>query len=54
MEVALLDIAGQLGRDFGLDKAFHDRYVAADLLAETGITVENIVSDILTTLEAKD
>lgn len=34
-------------QNYGLDKAFHDRYVASDLLAENGITVENIVKNIL-------
>ncbi|MDK2843984.1 MULTISPECIES: 1-deoxy-D-xylulose-5-phosphate synthase [Enterococcus] len=34
-------------QNYGLDKAFHDRYVASELLAENGITVENIVKNIL-------
>lgn len=34
-------------QNYGLDKAFHDRYVASELLAENGITVENIVQNIL-------
>lgn len=53
-------VASYLGKttlkvlNYGLDKAFHDRYVAADLLAATGITVEKIVSEILTTVATKD
>nr|WP_248628778.1 1-deoxy-D-xylulose-5-phosphate synthase [Enterococcus cecorum] len=34
-------------QNYGLDKAFHDRYVASELLAENGITVENIMKNIL-------
>ena len=34
-------------QNYGLDKAFHDRYVVSELLAENGITVENIVKNIL-------
>ena len=34
-------------QNYGLDKAFHDRYVASELLAENGITAENIVKNIL-------
>ena len=34
-------------QNYGLDKAFHDRYVASELLAKNGITVENIVKNIL-------
>lgn len=34
-------------QNYGLDKAFHDRYVASELLAENGIMVENIVKNIL-------
>ena len=34
-------------QNYGLDKALHDRYVASELLAENGITVENIVKNIL-------
>ena len=53
-------VASYLGKttlkvlNYGLDKAFHDRYVAADLLAATGITVEKIVREILTTVATKD
>lgn len=38
-------------QNYGLDKAFHDRYVASELLAENGITVENIVKNILAVVE---
>lgn len=38
-------------QNYGLDKAFHDRYVASELLAENGITVENIVKNILAVLK---
>lgn len=38
-------------QNYGLDKAFHDRYVASELLAENGITVENIVTNILAVVE---
>lgn len=38
-------------QNYGLDKAFHDRYVASELLAENGITVENIVKNILEVLK---
>lgn len=53
-------VASYLGKttlkvlNYGLDKAFHDRYVAADLLAATGITVEKIIREILTTVATKD
>ncbi|MHC5373206.1 1-deoxy-D-xylulose-5-phosphate synthase [Enterococcus sp. LJL120] len=32
---------------YGLEKAFHDRYNPAELLAENGLTVDNIVQNIL-------
>lgn len=38
-------------QNYGLDKAFHDRYVASELLSENGITVENIVKNILAVVE---
>lgn len=38
-------------QNYGLDKAFHDRYVASELLAENGITVENIVKNILAVIK---
>lgn len=34
-------------QNYGLDKAFHDRYKATELLAENGVTVENICNQIL-------
>lgn len=49
-------VAGYLGdaairvQTYGLDKAFHDRYETAELLAENGLTVENIVKNIEETL----
>lgn len=49
-------VAGYLGnsellvQNYGLDKAFHDRYDAAELLAESGITVDNIVKNVLKSL----
>lgn len=49
-------VAGYLGdatirvQTYGLDKAFHDRYEASELLAENGLTVENIVKNIKETL----
>ncbi|MBO0460823.1 MULTISPECIES: 1-deoxy-D-xylulose-5-phosphate synthase [unclassified Enterococcus] len=49
-------VAGYLGNEaihvqtYGLDKAFHDRYEVAALLAENGLTVENIVKNIEQTL----
>lgn len=33
-------------KNYGIDKAFHDRYVAQDLLKENGISVEQIVNAI--------
>ncbi|WP_206859159.1 1-deoxy-D-xylulose-5-phosphate synthase [Candidatus Enterococcus mangumiae] len=49
-------VAGYLGNEaihvqtYGLDKAFHDRYEVAALLAENGLTLENIVKNIEQTL----
>lgn len=49
-------VAGYLGdaailvQTYGLDKAFHDRYEASELLVENGLTVENIVGNIEETL----
>lgn len=49
-------VAGYLGdaairvQTYGLDKAFHDRYETTELLAENGLTVENIVKNIEETL----
>lgn len=46
-------VAGYLGdhdlkvQNYGVEKAFHDRYNAQELLAENGISVENIVNNIL-------
>ncbi|MGT2873714.1 1-deoxy-D-xylulose-5-phosphate synthase [Streptococcus gallolyticus subsp. gallolyticus] len=37
-------------QNYGVEKAFHDRYNAQELLAENGITVENIVNNILKNL----
>ncbi|EOT39618.1 1-deoxy-D-xylulose-5-phosphate synthase [Enterococcus columbae] len=37
-------------QNYGLDKAFHDRYKVDELLAENGLTVENIVKNILASL----
>jgi 1-deoxy-D-xylulose-5-phosphate synthase len=37
-------------QNYGIDKAFHDRYKAAELLKENGVTVENIVNNILNAL----
>ncbi|WP_071131250.1 1-deoxy-D-xylulose-5-phosphate synthase [Enterococcus timonensis] len=37
-------------QNYGLEKAFHDRYNSAELLAQTGITVENIVDQIIKAL----
>ncbi|MEE0950155.1 MAG: transketolase C-terminal domain-containing protein, partial [Streptococcus equinus] len=34
-------------QNYGVEKAFHDRYNAQELLAENGISVENIVNNIL-------
>lgn len=34
-------------QNYGLEKAFHDRYKAKELMAENGLTVENIVSNII-------
>ncbi|MEE5988741.1 1-deoxy-D-xylulose-5-phosphate synthase [Ligilactobacillus equi] len=38
-------------KNYGIDKAFHDRYDATELLAANGITVENIVAQILNDLK---
>lgn len=37
-------------QNYGVEKAFHDRYNAQELLAENGITVENIVNNVLKNL----
>lgn len=37
-------------QNYGLDKAFHDRYKVDELLVENGLTVENIVKNILASL----
>lgn len=37
-------------QNYGVEKAFHDRYNAQELLAENGITVENIIINILADL----
>ncbi|MGM9904497.1 MAG: 1-deoxy-D-xylulose-5-phosphate synthase [Enterococcus sp.] len=37
-------------QNYGLDKAFHDRYQSDKLLAENGLTVENIVEQIIRTI----
>lgn len=37
-------------QNYGIDKAFHDRYNAADLLKENGVTVENITNNVLKAL----
>jgi 1-deoxy-D-xylulose-5-phosphate synthase len=37
-------------QNYGIDKAFHDRYNAAELLKENGVTVENIMDNILKAL----
>ena len=34
-------------QNYGVEKAYHDRYKAAELLEESGITVKNIVKNIL-------
>ncbi len=34
-------------QNYGVEKAFHDRYNAQELLAENGISVEKIVNNIL-------
>lgn len=45
-------VAGYLGdtslnvQNYGLEKAFHDRYGTIELMAESGLTVENIVKNI--------
>lgn len=33
-------------KNYGIDKAFHDRYVANELLKENGISVEQIADTI--------
>lgn len=33
-------------KNYGLARAFHDRYDAEDLLRESGLTVEKITADI--------
>jgi 1-deoxy-D-xylulose-5-phosphate synthase len=37
-------------QNYGLDKAFHDRYKAAELLEENGLTVTNITNKIIAAL----
>ena len=37
-------------QNYGVEKAFHDRYNAKKLLAENGVTVNNIVKNILASL----
>lgn len=37
-------------QNYGVEKAFHDRYNAKKLLAENGVTVDNIVKNILASL----
>ncbi|RCW17909.1 1-deoxy-D-xylulose-5-phosphate synthase [Streptococcus gallolyticus] len=37
-------------QNYGVEKAFHDRYNVQELLAENGITVENIVNNVLKNL----
>ncbi|WP_205401639.1 1-deoxy-D-xylulose-5-phosphate synthase [Streptococcus lutetiensis] len=37
-------------QNYGVEKAFHDRYNAKELLAENGVTVDNIVKNILASL----
>ena len=37
-------------QNYGVEKAFHDRYNAPELLVENGITVDNIVNNILKNL----
>ncbi|WP_288940179.1 transketolase C-terminal domain-containing protein, partial [uncultured Streptococcus sp.] len=38
-------------QNYGVEKAFHDRYNAQELLAENGITVDNIVKNIIKVLD---
>ena len=40
-------------QNYGLEKAFHDRYNAAELLQENGVTVENITEQIVKALKGK-
>lgn len=49
-------VAGYLGnttlkvQNYGIEKLFHDRYDSAELLEENGVTVDNIVDNILKSL----
>lgn len=40
-------------QNYGLEKAFHDRYNAAELLRENGVTIENITEQIVKALKGK-
>lgn len=47
---SFLGNSGLKVQNYGIDKAFHDRYKAAELLAENGITVKTISQNILADL----
>lgn len=42
----VLHIVTQKGKGYAIAKEFHDRYDAADLLQENGVSVEQIVADV--------
>ena len=42
----VLHVVTQKGKGYGIAKEFHDRYDAADLLQENGVSVEQIVADV--------
>lgn len=46
--------SGMRVQNYGLDKAFHDRYTASELMEENGLTVETICQKILTNFPAVD
>ncbi len=42
----VLHVVTQKGKGYAIAKEFHDRYDAADLLQENGVSVEQIVADV--------
>lgn len=42
----VLHIVTQKGKGYAIAKEFHDRYDAANLLQENGVSVEQIVADV--------